>query len=180
MSQTNVMSALETTKEDSAEETIDEDSRRYDYFSRELFDRTKYRTGNWNLVGCLDVRLLTAYTCAWKSVHTTKVIWCAGDLSVWFSQYEPHDVFAGTPTIQNVQHVDRKSSQSHKTQNTGVARSSQSWTLRGCILSRRHGRGEKRTSTSRCRARSHCRVVVDQSSLRKAESYSFVVGVSAP
>ena len=43
--QTNVMSAIEITKEDSAAETIDEDSCRYDYFSGELLDRTKFITG---------------------------------------------------------------------------------------------------------------------------------------
>ena len=36
------MSAIETTNEDSGAETIDEDSRRYDCFTAELLDRTKY------------------------------------------------------------------------------------------------------------------------------------------
>ena len=39
------MSAIETTNEDSAAETSDEDSRQCDYFSGELLDRTKYITG---------------------------------------------------------------------------------------------------------------------------------------
>ena len=39
------MSAIETTNEDSAAETIDEDSRRYDNFSGELLDRSKYISG---------------------------------------------------------------------------------------------------------------------------------------
>ena len=39
--QPNVLSAIETTKEDSAQETIDEDSHRYDYYTGELLDRTK-------------------------------------------------------------------------------------------------------------------------------------------
>ena len=43
--QTNVMSAIETTKGDSAEETTDEDSRRYDNYARKLHDRTKHITG---------------------------------------------------------------------------------------------------------------------------------------
>ena len=40
--QTNMMSTYETTKKDSAEETIDEDSPRYDYVTGELLDRTRY------------------------------------------------------------------------------------------------------------------------------------------
>ena len=43
--QTNVISATEATNEDSAAETIDEDSRRYDYYTGELLDRTKYNSG---------------------------------------------------------------------------------------------------------------------------------------
>ena len=37
----NMMSASETTKEDSAEETIDEDGRWCDCYTGELLDRTK-------------------------------------------------------------------------------------------------------------------------------------------
>ena len=39
------MSAIETTNDDSAAETIDEDSRRYDYKTGELLGRTKLITG---------------------------------------------------------------------------------------------------------------------------------------
>ena len=39
---THVMSAVETTKDDSSVETIDYDSRRYDCFTGQLHDRTKY------------------------------------------------------------------------------------------------------------------------------------------
>ena len=43
--QTNVMSAIETTNDDSAAETIDKDSRRYDFYIGELLDRDKYIPG---------------------------------------------------------------------------------------------------------------------------------------
>ena len=43
--QTNVMSAFETTNDESAAETFDEDSRWYDYCSGRLLDRDKYITG---------------------------------------------------------------------------------------------------------------------------------------
>ena len=54
--QTNVMSSIETMSEDSAAETIDEGSHRYNYYTGELLDRSKYITGrkknltNWNLL----------------------------------------------------------------------------------------------------------------------------------
>ena len=35
------MSAIETTKDDSSVTTIDEDSRQYDYYTRQLLDRDK-------------------------------------------------------------------------------------------------------------------------------------------
>ena len=43
--QTDVTSATEITKDDSAAEAIDEDSRRYDYYTGELLDRDKYIAG---------------------------------------------------------------------------------------------------------------------------------------
>ena len=42
--QTRVITAIGTVKVDSAEEIVDEDSRRYDYFTGESIDRTKYIT----------------------------------------------------------------------------------------------------------------------------------------
>ena len=71
MYKTDVMSAKETTKEDSAADTIDEDSRRYDYHTGKLLGRTKYITGRKKQLGELEsfgvircvkkVRLLTAH-----------------------------------------------------------------------------------------------------------------------
>ena len=64
-----VMFASETTKDDSAAETIDKDSRRYG----ELLDRDKYiagkkESGQLESFGWFDVsrkvRLQTAHTCA--------------------------------------------------------------------------------------------------------------------
>ena len=43
--QRDVMSAIETTNDDSAADTIDEDSRRYEFYTGELLDRDKYIPG---------------------------------------------------------------------------------------------------------------------------------------
>ena len=43
--QTHVISTIETTKDDSSVNTIDEDSRPYDYHTRQLLDRDKYMAG---------------------------------------------------------------------------------------------------------------------------------------
>ena len=74
MYKTDVMSAIETTNEDSAAETIDEDSRWYDYYTKELLDRTKYITGRKKELVQLESfgairrvkknEVLTAHTCA--------------------------------------------------------------------------------------------------------------------
>ena len=67
--QTHVMSAIQTTKDDSSVNTIAEDSRRYDYSSRQLLDRDEYIAGrqkeliNWNRFDVSrEARLLTALT----------------------------------------------------------------------------------------------------------------------
>ena len=48
------MSAIDMVKEDSAAETIGQDSRRYDYCTGELLDRTKYTTGRMRELDQLD------------------------------------------------------------------------------------------------------------------------------
>ena len=48
------MSAIETTKDDSAAETIDEDNRQYDYYTGELLDRDKCIAGRKNELDQLE------------------------------------------------------------------------------------------------------------------------------
>ena len=135
--QTNVMSAIETTNDDSAADTIDEDSRRYDFFSRELLDRDKYIPGRKKKLDQLKsfgvIRRVKKGE-ATDGTHVRKKIIARrhkGDLVRWIfvsmevNQYERHDVFAG---IESVPQVDRKSSQSQSHRTLRIARSSQSLT----------------------------------------------------
>ena len=68
---TNVMSAIEITNDDSVAETIDEDCRRYYFETGQLIDRDKYIAGRTkeldqleSFSGIRHVRLRTAHTCA--------------------------------------------------------------------------------------------------------------------
>ena len=122
------MSAIETTNDDSAAETIDEDSRWYDHYTGELLDRTKYITEREKELDQLEsfgvIRRVKKSEATdgthvrMKIIAHNKVILCAGDLPAWKSiQYERHEVFAGTPALKVFRIFDRKSSQSqsHRT-----------------------------------------------------------------
>ena len=107
--QTNVMSAIGTTNEDPAAETIDEDSRQYDYYTGKLLDRTKYmgRKKELDQLESLGVIRRVKKSEANDSTHVRiKIIThYQGDLVGWrlvsmVNQYERHDVFAGTPTLK--------------------------------------------------------------------------------
>ena len=105
MYKTNAMSAIETTKEESASETIDEDSRRYDYHTGKLLDRTKYITGRKKELDQLDSSEVIRRE-ATDGINVRMIIaHNEGDLVRWrpvsvVNQYERHDVFAGTPALK--------------------------------------------------------------------------------
>ena len=117
--QTNVMSAIETTNEDSAAETIDEDSRRYDHYTGELLDRTKYLAGRKKELDQLEsfrVIRRVKKSEATDGAHVRN----KGDLVRWrlvsmeVNHYERHDVFAGTPVLKVFRMLIAKAaSQSH-------------------------------------------------------------------
>ena len=109
--QTNVMSAIETTNLDSAAETIDEDSRRDDYYTRELLDRTKYITGRKKELDQLESfglirRVNKSEATDGAHVRVMIIAHNKGDLVRWrlvsmeVNHYERHDVFAGTPALK--------------------------------------------------------------------------------
>ena len=180
--QTHLMSATETVKEDSAAETIDEDSRRYDYYTGELLDRAKNITGRKKEFDQLESFGVIRRE-ATDGIHVRMKIIAhnKGDLVRWtlvimVNQFERHDVFAGTLALKVVRMLTVKAARHSHTEHGQDHRKPGCC---GCILSHRHGRRDIRTSTSRSRARSHCRVVVDQSSPRNAESCLLVAGVSA-
>ena len=124
--QKNVMSAIETTKDDSAAETIDEDSRQYDYYTGEFLDRDKCIAGrkkerkNFDQLESFGVIRRVKKSEATDRTHVRMKIIAhhKSDLVRWrlvsmeVNQYERHDVFAGTPRIESVPHVDRKSTKS--------------------------------------------------------------------
>ena len=110
---TNVVSAIEITKEDSAAETIDEDSCRYDYFSGELLDRTEYITCSeerpWSIGISSEWFDVSRNSEATDGAHVrmkiiahnkkmTLVRWRL--VSTEVNHYERHDVFAGTPALK--------------------------------------------------------------------------------
>ena len=103
------MSAIETTKEDSRAETIDEDSRGYDHFTGELRDRTKYigREKELDQLESFGVSRRVKKSEAADGIHVRMKIIAhnKGDLVRWrlvvmVSQYERHDVFAGTLAVK--------------------------------------------------------------------------------
>ena len=104
--QTNVMSAIETVKEDSAAKTIDEESRRYDHFSGELLDRTKYITGRkkeldqLSSFGVIRREAIDGIHVRMKIFAHNKVDLVRWRLVSMVNQYERHDVFAGTPALK--------------------------------------------------------------------------------
>ena len=93
-------------KEDCAAETIDEDSRWYDYFTGELLNRTKYITGRKKELDQLEsVGVIRREATDGIHVRTKIIAHNKGDLVRWrlvsmVNQYERHDVFAGTPALK--------------------------------------------------------------------------------
>ena len=100
------MSAIETTKEDSAAETIDEDSRRYDCYTGELIDRSKDITGrNKELDHLESFGVIRPEATVGIHVRMKIIAHNKGDLMRWrlvsmVSQHERHNVFAGTPALK--------------------------------------------------------------------------------
>ena len=165
---------LRQRKKDSAAETIDEDSRQYDCCTGELLDRNKYITGRkkerdqLESFGVIRREATDGIHVRMKIVAHNK-----GDLVRWrlvsmVNQYQRHDVFAGTPAFKVFRMLIGESA-SHSHTEHGHRK-----IIAILDVAARHGRRDIRTSTGRSRARSHYRVVVDQSSLRNAERCSFV------
>ena len=135
--QTNVMSAFETTNDESAAETIDEDSRWYDYYTRGLLDRDKYITGRKKELDQLEsfgvIRGIKKSE-ATDGTHVRMKIIAhnKSDLVRWrlvsmeVNQHERHDVFAGTPALKVFRMLIGKNRQVNVTQNTVIAKSLQS------------------------------------------------------
>ena len=172
------MSPNETMNEDAAAETIDEDSSRCDYYTGELLDRTKYIAGRKKELDQLESfgvirRVKKNEATDGAHVRMKIIAHNKGDLVRWrlismeVNHYERHVVFAGTPVLKVFRMLIAKAA-SHSHPEYGHRKVIAILDVAVAFLSRRHGRQEKRTPTSRSRATSYCRVVVDQGSLRYA------------